>query len=98
MNQIGLVNNYSILKTILLSISLLFYFAVGDVHSAPGSNKEFEFVAYNFGSLGKLSPKDQITLLKKAGYKGIILNSESKADSIGSSIVGTVSDGVVGID
>lgn len=40
-----------------------------------------ELSAYNFGSLGKLAPLDQIEILKKTGYKGIILNSESKDDS-----------------
>lgn len=40
-----------------------------------------ELTAYNFGSLGKLSPTEQIALLKKTGYKGIILNSETKEDS-----------------
>lgn len=38
--------------------------------------------AYNFGSLAKLAPLDQLAVLKKTGYKGIILNSQTKADSI----------------
>jgi len=41
-----------------------------------------ELSAYNFGSLGKLAPLDQIAVLKKTGYKGLILNSESKEDSV----------------
>ncbi|HCY43753.1 MAG TPA: hypothetical protein DHV48_20860 [Prolixibacteraceae bacterium] len=46
------------------------------------SKKGLDLAAYNFGSLGKLGPADQITRLKKAGYKGIILNSEKNDDLI----------------
>lgn len=38
--------------------------------------------AYNFGSLGQLTIQEQIAILKKIGYKGIVLNTETKADSI----------------
>lgn len=41
-----------------------------------------ELAAYNFGSLGELTPSEQLALLTKTGYKGIILNSESKKDSV----------------
>lgn len=40
-----------------------------------------ELAAYNFGSLGELTPSEQLALLNKTGYKGIILNSETKKDS-----------------
>lgn len=43
--------------------------------------QNYQLSAYNFGSLGKLTPVEQIKLLKKTGYKGLILNSETKSDS-----------------
>ncbi len=44
------------------------------------SKPVWSLAAYNFGSLGKLSPETQIDLLAKIGYKGIILSCETKAD------------------
>ena len=41
-----------------------------------------ELAAYNFGSMGELTPSEQIALLIKTGYKGIILNSETNKDSL----------------
>lgn len=41
-----------------------------------------ELSAYNFGSLGKLAPLEQLAILKKTGYKGIILNSQTKTDTL----------------
>ena len=37
--------------------------------------------AYNFGSLGKSDPLNQIKILKKTGYKGIVLNTETETDT-----------------
>jgi sugar phosphate isomerase/epimerase len=44
------------------------------------SKSVWELAAYNFGSLGKLTPEAQIDLLNKIGYNGIILSCETKAD------------------
>lgn len=41
-----------------------------------------ELSAYNFGSLGKLAPLEQLAVLKKTDYKGIILNSQTKTDTL----------------
>jgi sugar phosphate isomerase/epimerase len=41
-----------------------------------------ELSAYNFGSLGKLAPLEQLAVLKKTDYKGIILNSQTKSDTV----------------
>lgn len=41
-----------------------------------------ELSAYNFGSLGKLAPLDQLAILKKTDYKGIILNSQTETDTV----------------
>lgn len=38
--------------------------------------------AYNFGSLGELEPNEQLKLLREKDYKGIILNTETKRDSV----------------
>lgn len=81
MNFIGAFNKSSFLKTLIISSWLLFNVAEGYTQSTYKANRKFELVVYNFGSLGELSPLNQIALLKKAGYKGIILNSESNADS-----------------
>jgi len=42
--------------------------------------RSIPIAAYNFGSLGKLSPEAQIDLLKKTGYDGIILSCETRED------------------
>ena len=52
------------------------------VEKQVSSKKGWPLAAYNFGSLGKLTPVDQIALLKKAGYQGIILNSEKNDDLV----------------
>lgn len=41
---------------------------------------KWELAAYNFGSLGKLTPESQVDLLNKLGYKGIILSCETSQD------------------
>lgn len=46
------------------------------------SKSDFPLVAYNFGSLGKLSALEQIQVLKYTGYKGLILNSQTAEDSV----------------
>ena len=46
-----------------------------------------ELSAYNFGSLGKLAPIDQLAILKKTGYKGIILNSQTETDTVNLDII-----------
>lgn len=62
-----------------MSISAI---ASGQSECLPKKQFAFQLSAYNFGSLGKLPPDNQIDILKKSGYKGIILNSETKEDSI----------------
>jgi len=42
----------------------------------------YPLVAYNFGSLGKLSPLNQIQILKQTAYKGLVLNSQTYEDSV----------------
>jgi sugar phosphate isomerase/epimerase len=43
---------------------------------------ELKLTAYNFGSLGRLVPTEQIKVLKNTGYRGLILNSQTKEDSV----------------
>jgi len=45
------------------------------------SGKKMQLAAYNFGSLGELAPLKQLEVLQKTCYKGIILNSQTKADT-----------------
>ena len=71
----------SFVNTLIITILLFFNSNVAFVHSASQIDKKFDLVAYNFGSLGKLASLDQIAVLKRTGYKGIILNSETKVDS-----------------
>lgn len=52
----------------------------GRTYKKNPSKSILELAAYNFGSLGKLTPEAQIDLLNKIGYKGIILSCETKAD------------------
>jgi len=75
-----------IVKYILVILKILFL-SVALVVNGQSKNRAQKWLvpelsAYNFGSLGKLAPLDQIAVLKKTGYKGLILNSESKEDSV----------------
>ncbi|NDP20487.1 MAG: sugar phosphate isomerase/epimerase [Paludibacter sp.] len=71
------------IKTLTIACCLLAIatFVNGQSNRQPQSGHVPELSAYNFGSLGKLAPSTQIALLKKTGYKGVILNSETKDDS-----------------
>lgn len=82
MNQLRKITQCSFLIVILISVWVMLYSTIGFVQSANKVNKKNNLVAYNFGSLGKLTPTNQIALLKKLGYNGIILNSETKEDSV----------------
>lgn len=79
-----ILNNFSFRKALTLNVLLLSLALVVNGQSKQCFGKRFvpELSAYNFGSLGKLAPLDQIALLKKTGYRGIILNSESKEDTV----------------
>lgn len=78
-----ILNNFSFRKALTLNVLLLSFALVVNGQSKQCFRRGFvpELSAYNFGSLGKLAPLDQIALLKKTGYKGLILNSETKEDS-----------------
>ncbi len=65
-------------------IAILFFVLTANNNTLAQDTKHRvnELSAYNFGSLGKLAPLDQIKILKKTGYKGIILNSQTKTDTL----------------
>lgn len=65
-----------------LIVLFLFFILAVNGQSKHQNESRFELSAYNFGSLGKLAPLDQLAVLKNAGYKGIILNSQTKADTL----------------
>lgn len=44
--------------------------------------RRYPLAAYNFGSLGAEPLQRQVVLLRKNGYSGIVLNTETKQDSI----------------
>ena len=74
-------NNTVIFK--ILFICLIAFTLNVASQSIDKSNKpDLSLTAYNFGSLGMLSPIEQIKVLKNAGYKGLILNSQTKEDSV----------------
>ena len=75
-------------STRVLLICLMLIFSSTHLSAAKKSNQQVDYslVAYNFGSLGKLDPLDQIAILKSTGYKGLILNSQTKEDSVNLSI------------
>ena len=72
------------MKLKVLTISILnLLLAINAIGQDQLINKRTpELSAYNFGSLGKLAPLDQLAILKKTGYKGIILNSQTKSDTV----------------
>ena len=73
-------NNY--IKVFTISI-LIFLLAINiNGQNQPKNKRIQELSAYNFGSLGKLAPLAQLSVLKKSGYKGIILNSQTETDTI----------------
>jgi hypothetical protein len=62
---------------------LLVVLAANNYTQAQGTKRHVhELSAYNFGSLSKLTPLEQLAVLKKTDYKGIILNSQTKTDTL----------------
>ncbi len=68
----------------LLSVFLALIICCGILAASKNQFKKerFSLTAYNFGSLGKLVPMQQLTTLHEAGYCGIILNSQTKQDTL----------------
>jgi len=79
--MIGKFNLKYLYSILILCIFLL---NVTDILAKKTNCKQInvQLTAYNFGSLGKLGPIQQINVLKNAGYKGLILNSQTKEDSV----------------
>jgi sugar phosphate isomerase/epimerase len=67
---------------ILLICLIVTTFAVASQSIKKTCKPELKLTAYNFGSLGRLVPTEQIKVLKNTGYRGLILNSQTKEDSI----------------
>ena len=67
---------------ILLICLIAFTLQVASQPIKKTCKPDLKLTAYNFGSLGKLGPIDQVKVLKNAGYKGLILNSQTKEDSV----------------
>ncbi len=67
-------------RFLFVLILLIFCGGILAATKAHTKKERFSLTAYNFGSLGKLSPEEQIQTLKKTGYTGIILNSETQED------------------
>jgi sugar phosphate isomerase/epimerase len=44
------------------------------------SDNTLPIASYNYGGLNKISPKEQVQILSKYGYDGIVLKSETKED------------------
>jgi len=65
---------------LLISFTICVSAGAAGIDKKNASKSGWSLAAYNFGSLGKLSPEAQIDLLKKTGYKGIILSCETKED------------------
>ena len=65
---------------LLISFTICVSVEAAGIDKKNASKSGWSLAAYNFGSLGKLSPEAQIDLLKKTGYKGIILTCETKED------------------
>ncbi|MBV5313694.1 MAG: sugar phosphate isomerase/epimerase [Prolixibacteraceae bacterium] len=65
---------------LLISFTICVSVEAAGIDKKNASKSGWSLAAYNFGSLGKLSPEAQIDLLKKTGYKGIILSCETKED------------------
>jgi len=65
---------------LLISFTICFSTEAEKIEKKNASKPVWPLAAYNFGSLGKLSPETQIDLLDKIGYQGIILSCETKAD------------------
>ena len=65
---------------LLISSTICISVEAEGIDTKNASKSGWSLAAYNFGSLGKLSPEAQIDLLKKTGYKGIILSCETKED------------------
>lgn len=74
--------NSSYIKTFTLNVLFLSFALVVNGQSKHQKIRVPELSAYNFGSLGKLAPLDQLAILQKTGYKGIILNSQTETDTI----------------
>lgn len=65
---------------LLISFTLCVSFKAKGIDRKNASKTGWSFAAYNFGSLGKLSPEVQIDILNKTGYNGIILCCETNQD------------------
>lgn len=63
-------------------IFIFLYIVISFSFSDNISKGKISLSAYSFGSLGELAPREQIRLLHQFGYKGIILNSERRDDSL----------------
>ena len=74
--------NSRFFKAFTLYLLFLSFALVVNGQSKHKKTRMHELSAYNFGSLGKLTPLDQLAILKKTGYKGIILNSQTKTDTL----------------
>lgn len=71
----------------LLICLIVATFAVDSQPIIKTGKPDLRLSAYNFGSLGKLKPQEQLAVLKSSGYKGIILNSQTKTDTTNLDII-----------
>jgi len=65
---------------LLISFTICVSVEAENIEKKDATKPAWSLAAYNFGSLGKLSPEVQIDLLNKVGYQGIILSCETKVD------------------
>ncbi len=74
-------NGYFKLLLVLIPLQLLLLFV--KVEGAKKNNcppSKWALTAYNFGGLEKFTPEEQINLLNKKGYKGIILRGATEGN------------------
>lgn len=72
-------NSYFKLLFVLIVLQHLFLHAkISGLEMKENTFSKWELTAYNFGGMEKLKPEEQINLLNKKGYKGIILRGATE--------------------
>jgi sugar phosphate isomerase/epimerase len=75
-------NNFLKFEILLICLMATTFTLVSQSSEKQSKSELSNLTAYNFGSFGRLAPIEQIKVLKVAGYKGIILNSQTREDSV----------------